>query len=501
VSDTLPDGERAPAGLGDSAGGERDRHVHRIARSAWFGLLAQAADKLLPVVLVLYLARLLSADAFGIYAFLLAYLAFFQVLSDYSVDAVLIRRLSQGDADRPQILKAGLALKLAIGAGSAIVATLLSGVVSGGRVPHDLALFAALTLPTGIGGAYRAYFRSTLEIRSVFFINAGRGTLLAVTVMTTVMAGGGLRGVFLAMAAVNLASYFTIQTLLRHRVPAGLSWDPQIWRFLLRGAMPLFLNALAMTLSLRIGQILLMSMRGPVEVGLLAAASRVSEAFTIVPEALMITVYPLMAGLYGKGSQALMRTAERSTRYLVAVTGIPVILCAVDSEQVTTLLFGPGFAGAGRLLGVLAFTALLSATGTVILNLLVATHHEGSLYRNTLFFAVLNIALTALLIHEYGDLGAAVALLSTSACSQIALAMWPTTRAYVRPLLLSAGRICLAVVGAVALSRWSGLAPLRATILGLALYVVALGALGVLNSEEIRFVRLLIGSASRARRA
>ena len=130
MSDSLPEEESAPAGLPNPLIAERDRTVERIARSVWYGLLAQAADKLLPVVLVLYLARLLPPDGFGIYAFLLAYLAFFQVLSDYSVDAVLVRKLSQDDVHRAQIVRAGLALKLALGAVSALVATLLVGPVS-----------------------------------------------------------------------------------------------------------------------------------------------------------------------------------------------------------------------------------------------------------------------------------------------------------------------------------------------------------------------------------
>ena len=92
-------------------------------------------------------------------------------------------------------------------------------------------------------------------------------------------------------------------------------------------------NAFAITVSLRIAQVLLMSMRGPVEVGLISAASRVSEAFGVLPEALMVTVYPLMAGLHVSDSERLRRTAERSARYLVVAVGVPVTICAAAGRE------------------------------------------------------------------------------------------------------------------------------------------------------------------------
>jgi O-antigen/teichoic acid export membrane protein len=493
VSDSLPAPEGSPAALGAGPGPD----LKHVARGAWYGLWAQAVDKLLPVVLILYLARSLSADLFGVYAFLTAYLAFFQVLSEYSVDTVLVRKLSEAHVDKIRVLRAGQTLKFVTGIVSAIVATVLAGPISAGKVPFDTALCAALTLPTALGGAYRAYFRSTLEIREVFVINLGRGVLLAAAVIAVGLAGGEIRGVFAAMAVANLASFVAVAWMLRHRVPPGLFYvDTPMWRELLRGVFPLFVNALALTLSMRIGQVLLMSMRGPVEVGLLGAASRVSEALSVLHEALMLTVYPLMAGLHARQSAALMRTAERTTRYLVSVTGIAVILCAVDSAEVMSILFGASFAPAGRLLAVLTFTALLGAAGSVIVSLLIAVHRETVLYRNTVAFAVANVVASVVLIRSHGELGAAAAFLACSAASQVALALLPSTAPYVRPLLLSAARTMAAVLVGVFAARWSGLDPLAATALALAVYGVGLVLTGVMNRDEVRFVRSVLRSAT-----
>jgi O-antigen/teichoic acid export membrane protein len=95
----------------------------QVARRAWYGVLAQAVDKVLPVLVLLYLARTLSPADFGIYAFVLAYLMLFQAVSDNGIDTVLVRTMSQKPEQRADILRAGLGLKLAL----AVVSALLTG--------------------------------------------------------------------------------------------------------------------------------------------------------------------------------------------------------------------------------------------------------------------------------------------------------------------------------------------------------------------------------------
>ena len=296
------------------------------------------------------------------------------------------------------------------------------------------------------------------------------------------------------MSIANLLTFLVVGFVLRHRVAPVIRFDLVRWRQLAGGVVPLMINAFAMTLSLRIGQILLMSMRGPVDVGLLGAASRITEAFTLLPEALMLSVYPLMAGLHARDSSALLTTAERSTRYLVVATGVPVVLCAVQGADIMRLLFGPAFAEAGVILSLLSLTALLSATGTVILNLLVATHSEKALSRNTMAFAAVGAVASYFAIGVWGAVGAAVATLITSAASQISLAFLPSTRRYVRTSLRAALRPLLAVAVAIAVVRLSALTGWAATVTTLAVYGGGVAALRVFGEAEWRLLRSLRGA-------
>jgi O-antigen/teichoic acid export membrane protein len=318
--------------------------------------------------------------------------------------------------------------------------------------------------------------------------------LYAAAIVAAVASGAGVVALFGAVAVANFLTFVSVAFLLRRRVAPGLEFDRRIWGRLISGALPLVANALAMTISLRIGQILLMSIDGPVAVGMLGAASRVTEAFTLIPEALMVTVYPLMAGLHLSSPDRLGRTASRSARYLVVIVGIPVTLCVVLGPEIMVFLFGSAFEPAGDLLKVLAFTALLGASGTVILNVLVAVHHERTLFATSFVFAALNGILSWALISRYGAMGAATAMLVTSAASQIALGLLPAVGVYVRPVVWVAALTTLAVLIADACVLPLAGQTMRAAIVATAVYGVVLIVLRVVDAEEGRFVREMIRS-------
>jgi O-antigen/teichoic acid export membrane protein len=193
--------------------------------------------------------------------------------------------------------------------------------------------------------------------------------------------------------------------------------------------------------------------------------------------------------------ERLASTAARSARYLVVVVGLPVTLCAVVGPEIMVALFGIAFEPAGHLLVILGFTALLGASGTVILNVLVAIHHERTLFATTVIFAAINVGLSWVLIETHGATGAAVAMLATSAASQLVLAVLPSVGAYVRPVLwVTLLTSCAVIVADLAVSVPLEGHPMRAAILALFVYGVVLIVLRVVDADEARFVGQVVRS-------
>ena len=136
--------------------------------------------------------------------------------------------------------------------------------------------------------------------------------------------------------------------------------------------------------------------------------------------------------------------------------------------------------------------ALFSATGTVILNVLVAVHRETALYRNTLVFAVFSVLACFPLIGAYGYPGAAVAMVLASVGSQAGLALIPSTRDYVRPCLSAAARSIAAVALGVGVASSIDAGHMAGLAVAFTIYVLSLVVFGVLNRDEIRFMRTML---------
>lgn len=469
-----------------------------VARGATYGLVAQLVDKLLPIAIFLYLARSLSAESFGQYSFLIAYLALFQIVPEQSIDTVLVRTLTHSPDDKGHVFRATLSLRVAMAVVGAVVATLLVAPVSGGRTDAVLAAAAASGLVTAMAGAYRSYFRAELDIRAVLYISCLRAVLLTIGIVAAMMIAPGVLAVFISVAVANGFTTLIVAIASRRRVAFGLGYSAKIWREVAAGAVPLALNALAITVSLRAGQILLMSMRGPIDVGLLGAASRVSDAFTLLPEALMVAIYPLMTGLQASDPDKLFATARRSVRYLLLPTGLGVVGCMLAGEPLMETLFGETFTDAGQALAILSVLALFGATGTVMVNLLVAVHAERTLSRNTVVFSVLTVLLSIPAIEHWGFIGAAVVSVLTSIASQLSLALIPSTGRYVRACL-AAG---LRPIFAVALAAAVGSLVVDTTIslvVGTLAYIATVVATGAVSRQDLAFARLMVPGASGGR--
>src|SRR5262249_44430918 len=139
---------------------------------------------------------------------------------------------------------------------------------------------------------------------------------------------------FLALVALCVARHLPVQAVfyaalsnggltvalllaltLRHLRPS-LQPDPQLLKLLLRDAgeggcfVPLFM------LAMRLGQILLDERSGASEVGRYAIGVRVTEALSVLPEALMMTVFPLLASSQHSAPERFRETYRLSLKYL-----------------------------------------------------------------------------------------------------------------------------------------------------------------------------------------
>jgi O-antigen/teichoic acid export membrane protein len=467
--------------------------LRTFARGGLLGLATLLVEKGVALLLVMALARVLSPVDYGRYGFLLAYLSLFQVLADLGTDTVLVRRLAAHPASRQHVLAAALALRvtLALAAGAGAVA--LVSWVDGGDADlvRRTALASAALLFVGQPG-YRALFRAELRMGAVLAVAAATNGAALVLVALAIALGHGIDGVFVALAVANLGGFTLAVALGRDLARPRLALDLPLWRDLLREAWPIGANVLVATVGLRIGPLLVMRLSGPVEVGYLTSASRLTDALNLLADATMLSVYPLLVRHATSRPDALRTLAELTSKLLGVVLLCVAVVVTLTGSEIMALLFGAGFAVAGPVLAVLVWSAPLAALGNVYAHLLVVGGRQGVLFRVNCVGVLVQLVLQLALIATLGLVGAAVAVVATSLASHAALYLLPETRTWVRPCVRAVAPPAGVALALLALAAASPFGPVATAAIAITVFLAALPALGLAGPGDVGRLRALL---------
>ncbi|MFT7138547.1 MAG: O-antigen/teichoic acid export membrane protein [Sulfitobacter sp.] len=200
-----------------------------------------------------------------------------------------------------------------------------------------------------------------------------------------------------------------------HYLTKAESW--RLWRFsldtakrLMSDAWPLLLSAAAVSLYLKIDQIMIRNMLEVDSVGHYAAATRLTEALYFIPVVIAASVFP--AVINARSDTVLFQQRLRRLYTLLVWMGVAIALpLALFAGELIQLLYGDPFAPSAGVLVIHAWSSVFVFLGVASSNYLIANNMTMiSLYR-ALLGVIVNVLLNLVLIPQYGIAGAAFATL------------------------------------------------------------------------------------------
>lgn len=376
----------------------------------------------LGAIVGVWIARVLGPDRYGQLSYALALATIVGAGANLGTDWVVVREL----VSRPERSRAILDTATGIRLAGALVSTVLAVAIAAALHRSDPAMlalvlvFASTTLFKPID-VVDLWCQARTELRpAIWARNTGFVAGLAMRV-TVVLAGGSL----VALAAAEpvgaaVGAILLVVIFRRHGFHLGIEhWDAAEARALMRASWPLLFAGLAIVVYTRIDQVMLERLGGEdsTQVGLYAAALRLSEVWYFVPMAIVTAVFPHIVTSKKEGQAVYLARLGRLFGLMSAIALAVAIPTTFVSPWVIGLLYGPRFAAAAPILSIHIWTTLFVFWGVVgetwYLN-------EGlthlSLWR-TLAAAAVNVALNLVWIPRYGGLGAAVATLVAQLCA------------------------------------------------------------------------------------
>ena len=470
----------------------------RIAGSSTALLIGNFANKVTGLLVMLTVARLLGVDRLGLYTAVYAYVIMFSLATDLGFSTVVTRQLSQDVDEGRRWLGNALLLRWPLAIISYVICIGGAFLFYGSGERTWLIVISAVSFLLSPLSASTAVFQSRMLLRIPTTISLASRLLLLVVVQWLARTGGTIQALVVAEVTLGAMNSITVWLWSRWLIKPIWQFDWTAVRALMIEGVPLFLTSAFVALYFRIDVFFIDHYRvqSLSEIGVYAAAYRLTESMGLIAQALTSSIFPVLCQQIQAGSQAsLVKLIRISLKILLGVAVAIAIVLTFYSQTVITLLYGGKFEGAAPLLAILACNQILVYTNILTSTILVARGQSRTLMLITMAMLVWNIALNFLFIPRYGALGAAWTTMSTelagTVCCVLATStgkvLFETITRLAIPAVACMGLLLLFAPGQ-ANSRMAAIEQMSAV---LTVYTAAVMLLRVFNSEEREHLRRL----------
>ena len=380
----------------------------------------------------LFVARYLGPTGYGRLSFLTAAVAFMAPIAGLGLAGLVTRDLVNNRRGESSILGSSVLLRLA--GGVTALGILWSISLIGEWLPASdrpwLLVLAAAEILTAFA-VVDAWFQARVLSRPIALARTvahGAGALFKVALV----AAQAKFGYFVVAQAVEsaLTSCAALAVYQKH------SGRIREWRFsaafarrILGESWWLIPSGFTAVIYLKLDQLMLGSMVNVQEVGVYAAAARLSEVWYFLPIALVQSFFPQLLNLRatdGKAYHARLQTLFGILFWLAFL--VALVMTGAATPLVVTL-FGEAFRPAGAILAIHVWAGLFIFMRALLSKWLIAEQlTRFSLVTHSLG-AVVNVLANLILIPSFGGQGAAIAtLLSYATASWLALFLYQRTR-------------------------------------------------------------------------
>lgn len=400
---------------------EGNPHLRKAAGNTGWLLFDRIIRMLIGVTVGAWVARYLGPAQFGELAYIIAFIAFFQVIAGLEADGFIVRDLARRQGDAAVILGTSLRLRVVCGVISWLAAVILMYLFH----PEDRKL-CLLTIVVGAILVFQASDTVDLWFESQ---SQSRRTVLAKLV--SYLFSNGIKVILLlskapllAFAGVITLESATLATALvvaYRRFPTNDRWraDMDQAKRLLHLCWPFVASGVMVTAYMRIDQIMLKEMLGERELGIYAVALTLSQVWNIIPATLVASLAPFVARKKSRGEAEYRDALVIIFRFFAIVALMGAGLTALVSPWIVGFLYGVEYRQSATVLSVLVFVIIFIFQGMAQTLWVINDNVRIANMMGTFFGAVVSIGANLVLIRTFGIMGAVFSYLLAQGASVV----------------------------------------------------------------------------------
>jgi len=383
-------------------------YTRKIAHNTIIQIIGKTVSTIIGIVVIGMLTRYLGESGFGQYTTIMAFLQFFGVLVDMGLYVVLVKKISEANADEEKISSTIFTLRLI----SAIVFLGLAplivlwfpypSIVKWGVLITSIS-FLAITLNQLLTGIFQKHLR----IERVTIAEVAGRIILLIGTFLAIRAHLSLLWVMAVVSAGSAINFVMLYYFSRQFVRLRWRWDTAVIREVIHDAWPIALSIAFNLVYFKADTIILSLFKSQADVGVYGAAYKVLEVLTTFPAMFAGLILPLLAGAWA----AMDR--ERFSRVLgkaidaMSMVALPLIVGTFFLAQPVMNLIAPEFRDSGSLLQILIIATGIIFLGNIFGSAVVAVNRQRTMMWLYLLVAIISLTGYLVFIPRYSYFGAA----------------------------------------------------------------------------------------------
>ncbi|MGA1983125.1 MAG: flippase [Acidobacteriaceae bacterium] len=379
--------------------------------------ILQGLNYVVPMAVLPYLVRVLGMEMYGLVAFAQSFAQYFTLFTDYGFNFSATRSIARQRDDSKavsKILCSVLLIKLALMFVGAVILLAIVATVprfhqsSGFFIAAYLAVAGNVLFPT-------SYFQGMEKMRYIsvviglarllgaialfVFVHRPEDALRSLVIQSLALVVGGIAGLWVAVQRFHLEFNWPGFAHLRSTLVEG-------WH--------LFVSTAAIGLYSNTNLFLVGLLAGNLQAGYFSAAEKVLRAMQGLIVPVSQAVFPHMSALAARSRSSALRFAERTLKWMGAITLTTSIAVLILARPIAELCFGQAGGGSVPVIRWIAPLPFLVAVSNVLgIQIMVTFGLDKQFSRILIFAGLLNISLAIPLIHLFAAKGAGASVLCT----------------------------------------------------------------------------------------
>lgn len=466
--------------------------IQKILKNTGTLLFAQIINVIVGFFYVLYTARYLGAEGFGLLSFALAYTGIFGIFSDAGLSSYSIREIAR---DKTLARKYSGNIEVI----KVILFFICFGMIAVSinllNYPEQTIIIVYLiglsVVINSLSNVFNVVFQAAEEMQ---YISIGR------IINSVLIFIGALFAIYMKYSIIQFAwVYFLVSLIVLTYSVTICSWkffipypkfDIIFWKSTIKQSWPFFLSSIVDLIAFKIDIIMLSEMKGNADIGYYSAAYKLLEALMFIPGVFSASIYPIISRFYVSSHESLKTISKKSFQYLLIISLPIAVGTTLLADQIIFTIYKGNYAQSIIALQILIWTVPVIFLSYTFGTILASMNKQVLSLKINIFGMFLNIIVNLLLIPKYSFVGAAIATVLTSLFTLICLFYYLRKFIYIESLYIFAAKLTLASLIMGFIIQYSVKANLFFVIcISSLIYSIMLVILKVFSKEDLDILR------------